>query len=33
MTRSSYASPFEKRYICGVTAGILRNLHERIYRE
>jgi 8-oxo-dGTP pyrophosphatase MutT (NUDIX family) len=33
MTRSYYAVPFEKRYIWGVTAGILRNLHERIYRE
>jgi 8-oxo-dGTP pyrophosphatase MutT (NUDIX family) len=33
MTRSYYAIPFEKRYIWGVTAGILRNLHERIYRE
>ena len=32
MTRSYYAIPFEKRYIWGVTAGILRNLHERIYR-
>jgi 8-oxo-dGTP pyrophosphatase MutT (NUDIX family) len=31
MTRSYYAIPFEKRYIWGVTAGILRNLHERIY--
>jgi 8-oxo-dGTP pyrophosphatase MutT (NUDIX family) len=33
MTRSYYAIPFEKRYIWGVTAGILRNLHERIYSE
>jgi len=33
VTRSYYAIPFEKRYIWGVTAGILRNLHERIYRE
>jgi 8-oxo-dGTP pyrophosphatase MutT (NUDIX family) len=33
MTRSYYAIPFEKRYIWGVTAGILRNLHERIYKE
>jgi 8-oxo-dGTP pyrophosphatase MutT (NUDIX family) len=33
MMRSYYAIPFEKRYIWGVTAGILRNLHERIYRE
>jgi 8-oxo-dGTP pyrophosphatase MutT (NUDIX family) len=31
MTRSYYAIPFETRYIWGVTAGILRNLHERIY--
>jgi len=33
MTRSYYAIPFEKHYIWGVTAGILRNLHERLYRE
>jgi 8-oxo-dGTP pyrophosphatase MutT (NUDIX family) len=33
MTRSYYAIPFEKRYIWGVTAGILRNLHERIFGE
>jgi 8-oxo-dGTP pyrophosphatase MutT (NUDIX family) len=33
LTRSYYAIPFEKRYIWGVTAGILRNLHERIYAE
>lgn len=33
MMRSYYAIPFEKRYIWGVTAGILRNLHERIYSE
>ena len=33
LTRSYYAIPFEKRYIWGVTAGILRNLHERIYSE
>ncbi len=32
MTRSFYAMPFEDRYIWGVTAGILRNLYERIYR-
>jgi 8-oxo-dGTP pyrophosphatase MutT (NUDIX family) len=31
LTRSYYAIPFERRYIWGVTAGILRNLHERIY--
>ncbi len=33
MTRNYYAIPFEKRYIWGVTAGILHNLYERIYRE
>ena len=33
MTRHYYAIPFRERYIWGVTAGILRNLHERIYRE
>ncbi len=33
MTRHYYAIPFGDRYIWGVTAGILRNLHERIYRE
>jgi len=32
MTRHYYAITFEKRYIWGVTAGILRNLHERICR-
>ncbi|HEY1311040.1 MAG TPA: CoA pyrophosphatase [Pseudolabrys sp.] len=32
MTRHYYASTFGERYIWGVTAGILRNLHERIYR-
>jgi 8-oxo-dGTP pyrophosphatase MutT (NUDIX family) len=31
MTRSYYAIPFGERYIWGVTAGILRNLYERIY--
>lgn len=31
LTRSYYAIPFEKRYIWGVTAGILRNLYEKIY--
>lgn len=31
MMRSFYAIPFEQRYIWGVTAGILRNLYERIY--
>jgi hypothetical protein len=29
--RSYYAIPFGERYIWGVTAGILRNLYERIY--
>ena len=28
-----YAMPFGERYIWGVTAGILRNLYERIYAE
>jgi 8-oxo-dGTP pyrophosphatase MutT (NUDIX family) len=32
-TRRYYAMPFEQRYIWGVTAGILRNLYERIYAE
>jgi 8-oxo-dGTP pyrophosphatase MutT (NUDIX family) len=31
MTRTYYAIPFGERYIWGVTAGILRNLYERIY--
>jgi len=31
MTRTYYAMPFRDRYIWGVTAGILRNLYERIY--
>jgi 8-oxo-dGTP pyrophosphatase MutT (NUDIX family) len=31
MTRTYYAMPFGERYIWGVTAGILRNLYERIY--
>lgn len=30
-TRTYYAMPFGKRYIWGVTAGILRNLYERLY--
>jgi 8-oxo-dGTP pyrophosphatase MutT (NUDIX family) len=33
MTRHYYAIPFGERYIWGVTAGILRNLYDRIYRE
>jgi 8-oxo-dGTP pyrophosphatase MutT (NUDIX family) len=32
VTRHYYAMPFGERYIWGVTAGILRNLFERIYR-
>ena len=32
MTRHYYAISFGERYIWGATAGILRNLHERIYR-
>lgn len=32
MVRHFYAIPFADRYIWGVTAGILRNLHDRIYR-
>ena len=31
MTRHFYAMPFGERYIWGATAGILRNLWERIY--
>jgi 8-oxo-dGTP pyrophosphatase MutT (NUDIX family) len=31
--RHYYAMPYEDRYIWGVTAGILRNLYERIYGE
>ena len=33
VTRKYYAIPFGERYIWGVTAGILRNLYERIYGE
>ena len=33
MTRRYYAIPFGERYIWGVTAGILRNLYERIYAD
>lgn len=33
MMRSYYAMPFGERYIWGVTAGILRNLYERVYCE
>ena len=31
IARNYYAMPFGERYIWGVTAGILRNLYERIY--
>ncbi len=31
LTRHFYATPFGERYIWGATAGILRNLYERIY--
>lgn len=33
LTRYYYAITFEERYIWGVTAGILRNLYDRIYRD
>lgn len=33
MTRHYYAITFGERYIWGVTAGILRNLHDRIYKD
>lgn len=33
MTRHYYAITFGERYIWGVTAGILRNMYDRIYRE
>jgi 8-oxo-dGTP pyrophosphatase MutT (NUDIX family) len=33
ITRKYYAMPFGDRYIWGVTAGILRNLFERIYQQ
>jgi 8-oxo-dGTP pyrophosphatase MutT (NUDIX family) len=32
LMRTYYAIPFGQRYIWGVTAGILRNLYDRIYR-
>jgi 8-oxo-dGTP pyrophosphatase MutT (NUDIX family) len=32
LTRTFYAMPFGERYIWGATAGILRNLWERVYR-
>ncbi len=31
VVREYYAMPFENRHIWGITAGILRNLYERIY--
>ena len=31
ISREYYAMPFENRYIWGITAGILRNLYERLY--
>jgi len=31
IAREYYAMPFEDRYIWGITAGILRNLYDRIY--
>ncbi|MGA8079751.1 MAG: CoA pyrophosphatase [Xanthobacteraceae bacterium] len=31
MQRDYYAIPFENRYIWGITAGILKNLYDRIY--
>jgi len=31
ITRDYYAMPFGDRYIWGITAGILRNLYDRIY--
>lgn len=30
VTREFYAIPFENRYIWGATAGIVRNLYERV---
>ena len=33
IVRHYYEIPYRDRYIWGVTAGILRNLYERIYRE
>ena len=29
--RQFYAMPYRERYIWGATAGILRNLYERLY--
>jgi len=33
VARDYYAMPFENRYIWGITAGILRNLYQRVYGE
>ncbi|HVG51835.1 MAG TPA: CoA pyrophosphatase [Xanthobacteraceae bacterium] len=33
VTRQYYAMPFQERYIWGITAGILRNLYERVYEK
>jgi 8-oxo-dGTP pyrophosphatase MutT (NUDIX family) len=33
IVRHYYAMPFADRYVWGVTAGILRNLYERLYRD
>jgi 8-oxo-dGTP pyrophosphatase MutT (NUDIX family) len=33
LMRRFYAMPYGERYIWGVTAGILRNLYERVYEE
>jgi hypothetical protein len=33
ITRHYYAIPYQDRYIWGVTAGILRNLYERLYQD
>jgi hypothetical protein len=30
--RYFYAMPYQHRYIWGATAGILRNLYDRVYR-
>jgi len=30
--REYYAIPFGDRYIWGITAGIVRNLYDRVYR-
>ena len=32
LTRTFYAMPYGERYIWGATAGILRNLYERVYQ-